>query len=173
MMRSLFIEIGGWEMKTYKTVIALVISAIVTLSCGYRIQSSANETWQAVSAKLASNRNECINRAKTRALSEEGSMVLSGQRFAMEAEWCGMQQSMKETSAFDAYESRMNVAAALLVSGVMMFVGAFFSALAANDRKAQKALREKIVRLRVASFQRRARLAKRENAMRQLELARS
>lgn len=160
-------------MKTYKTVITLVICAIVTLSCGYRIQSSANDAWHAASAKLASERNECVERAKTRALSHEGSMVLFGQSIAMEAELCGMLQRPNETAAFDEYESYMNVAAALLVSGVMMFVGAIFFALAANDRKAEKALRKEFVRMRVTSFQRRARLAKREIAMRHLELARS
>lgn len=157
-------------MKTYKTVIVFVISAIVILSCGYRVQSSANETWHAESAKLASERNECVRQVR---LSYEKSMVQSYQSFAMEAELCGMLQSPAEMAAFDDYENRMNLAAGLLVSGVMMLLAAFLAFLSAKDRKTGEALREVLVRTRISSFQRRARLAKREVAMRRLELVRS
>lgn len=160
-------------MKAYSNVIAIVISAVVIFSCGYRVQSSANEVWQAKSAVLASERNACVERAKKRVLSHEGSVVLFGQSFALEAEACGITQRPAEMAAFDEYENRMNAAAMFLVSGIVMLICAFFAYMAIKDRKSEKVAQTEFVRMRVTSFQRRARQAKRENALRQLELVRS
>ena len=160
-------------MKAYSNVIAIVISAVVIFSYGYRVQSSANEVWQAKSAALVSARGECIERAKKRMLSDEASIVLFGQSLAFEAETCGMMQRPAEMAAFDEYESRMNAADMFLVSGIVRLICAFFAYLAIKDRKSEKVAQTEFVRMRVTSFQRRARKAKRENALRQLELVRS
>lgn len=167
-------------LKSYKAAAVFMIAAITLLSVGYDVQRSANTEWKARSGALVSLRNECVGEAKSRALSYDGTLSAAKRRLVSDIESCETRLGTNVETVHGAYEKRMESAAAILVFGIMfLFIGmftlfdVFFDSFIVTDRKAGKALREEIVRMRVTSIQRRARLAKREIAMQRLEMARS
>lgn len=182
MARSLFIDIGGWEMrslKSYKAAAVFMIAAIVLLAVGYDVQRSANAEWKEKSGTILTARIECGKDAKARAWSHGGSSFEAERRLTEDAEACGNRMFADAETLHAAYEARMENASAILVFGILFFLigiftffDVFFDSFIVKDRRADKTPREELVRMRVSSFQRRARLAKRENAMLRLGLAR-
>lgn len=167
-------------LKSYKAAAVFMIAAIVLLTVGYDVQRSANTEWRTKSGAFVSLRNECVGEAKSRALSYDGTLSAAKLRLVSDIETCETQLRTDNETVHGAYEKRMESAAAILVFGIMFlsmglftFFDVFFDSFIVTDRKVGKALRKEFVRMRVTSIQRRARLAKRELAMRQLELARS
>lgn len=165
-------------LKSYKAAAVFLIAAVVLLSIGYDVQRSANAEWRIKSGALVSLRNECVGEAKSRALSYDGTLSAAKRRLVSDIESCETRLGTNVETIHWAYEKRMESAAAILVFGIMfLFIGmftlfdVFFDSFIVTDRKAGKVLREEIVRMRVTSIQRRARLAKREIAMQRLEMA--
>ena len=168
------------SLKSLKTAAVFLIVAAVLLGIGYDVQRSANKELAKKNVELVAMRNECVNDAKARIRPDGDSSYVLSERFRTDVEICGTHLDSGSTLVYQDYEGRMETASAILVFGVMfLFMGTFtfidvvFGSDSARSRKAEAALRKEFVRMRVTSFQRRARLAKREIAMRQLELARS
>lgn len=167
-------------LKSFKAAAIFMIAALVLLAVGYDVQRTANAEWKAKSGTLVTSRNECVGEAKLRVWSHDGTLSAAKRRLVSDVESCETRLNADIETVHGTYEKRMDSASAILVFGVMfLFMGVFtlfdvfFDSFSTQDWKTDKALREKIVRMRVTSFQRRARLAKRENAMLRLELARS
>ncbi len=145
-------------MKTYKTAAILLIAATVILSSGFGTQISAGKELKSRIGEISSIRNECAANAN------QATQIL---------EACATRFHDSEKAAYGKYETWVNVTSAIFVFGVILLMGAIVTPFSIMDRNENEALRKEFVRMRVTSFQRRARLAKRELAMRQLELARS
>lgn len=166
-------------LKSFKAAAIFTIAAVVLLAVGYDVQSSAETGWRAKSGTFVTSRNECVGEAKLRVWSYDGTLSAAKRRLVSDIEACETQLRTDIETAHGAYEKRTESAAVTLVFGIMfLFMGlftffdVFFDSFIVKDRKTDKSVRDEIVRMRVTSFQRRARLAKRENAMLRLELAR-
>lgn len=159
-------------MKTYKNAIVLAIAAIVILSFGFSVQISAGKELKSRIGEISSVWNECeasvdqTTRTPNRGIADGESVIEAHVA-------CATQLRHSETAAYGKYETWMNVTSAIFVLGVALLVSAIVTPFPIRDRNEDEAIRKEFVRMRVSSFQRRARLAKRELAMRQLELARS
>lgn len=168
------------SLKSFKAVVVFSVAAAILFVVGYDMQRSANAEWKAKSGMILAARVECGNEAKTRAWTYGGSSSEAESRFKTDVEACGKRMLIDAETLHAVHSDRMDKASGILVFAITFFlIGIFtlfdvvFNRNEEEEWRTDEEVRQELVRMRVTSIQRRSRLAKRENALRRLELARS